>query len=105
MNPEEDITNVSLSLMLPISKGGNGLELSIEFHESDLRPFVFVQQKLQQKMVAFYVSSIRHLRGCVYCAVVTLEAARTAAYCFCAAISSVLPKKLRCIHVGLTFQR
>lgn len=60
---EEDVTIVSMNLMLPISKGGNGQKLVIGFCRSDLRAFVFVQQRSQQKMVASYVSSIRHPRG------------------------------------------
>jgi len=34
-----------MSLMLPISEGGNGQKLAVEFCGSDLRAFVFVQQK------------------------------------------------------------
>ena len=83
--------SVSVNLKLPISKGRNWQKLAIEFCRSDLRAFVFVQQKSQQKMVASYVSGIRHPRGYTYCTVQSL--------------SSVLPKKLSGVHTGLTFQQ
>ena len=73
VNPEEDVTSVRMNLMLPISKGGNGQKLVIEFCRSDLRAFVFVQQRSQQKMVASYVSSIRHPRGYTHCTVQSLS--------------------------------
>ena len=65
--------SVSVNLKLPISKGRNWQKLAIEFCRSDLRAFVFVQQESQQKMVASYVSGIRHPRGYTHCTVQSLS--------------------------------